>query len=96
MTLPKRGVEGRAFPKFFVLVTRCASFSAKLDAEVSIMHPRSSAVVACAVCILLSTALAFCSRERRDENELRPYTPLASGAMPSEASQSRRMHGTLG
>jgi hypothetical protein len=76
MTLPKRGVEGRAFPKFFVLVTRCASFSAKLDAEVSIMHPRSSAVVACAVCILLSSALAFCSRERRDENELRPYTPL--------------------
>ena len=40
------------------------------------MPARVSLAAAIAATVLLSVALAQCSRERRFESELRPYTPL--------------------
>ena len=52
------------------------------------MRLRPSTAVAVATCVLLSTALSFCSREQRDENELRRYTPLQIQAASADDEAS--------
>jgi hypothetical protein len=40
------------------------------------MRVRLSTVAAVTACVLMSSALALCTQESRDESELRRYTPL--------------------